>query len=373
MIYLDNAATTKPLPEVVDAMNQYLCDSYGNPGATYSFGLKCANAVFEARKSVANFMGCNPNQILFTSSGTEANNFAILGIKEYLKSIGRTRILVSEIEHDSVINAAQALTKYGFTVDYIPVYHFGSIKIDTLEQMLDDTVGLVSVMSMNNEIGSRNPRSVISELCHQNGTLFHTDCVQSAASFPVNISNDFNDCDFASISSHKIHGPKGVGALYVKDPTILNPIIYGGHNQEFGLRGGTENVPGIVGFGIACKNVHWCDSKLRELFMKHLRELTPGQKYKINSHTPRSHILSLTIQGIDAESLVTNASRNGLMISTGSACRSKISDESRTLKAIGLNSEEIKSTVRISFSSLNTKEEVIAGAEIIASYILSQK
>ena len=370
MIYLDNAATTKPYPEVVNAMNRCLTDLYGNPGATYSFGLQCENAVFDARLQVANFMGCGSGHVVFTAGGTEANNLALLGVADYLKSTGRYRILISEIEHDSVIHAAEAMEDLGFTVEHIPVESDGTVSAEVLRAMLDSDVGLVSVMTVNNEIGSVNPTQELAAISHEYGALFHTDCVQATTTITLEV--DQRGFDLVSISSHKIHGPKGVGALYVRDLSIMRPIIHGGYNQEFGLRGGTENVPGIVGFGKACdmaQPINAADMKME--FIKQLSERTTGQQYTINGAPidSSSHILSLTIHGFDAESMMTNLGRKGMAISTGSACRSKIADESRVLKAIGLTNEQARSTVRISFSDMNTEKEIIEGAKLMAEYI----
>ena len=370
LIYLDNAATTKPYPEAVEAMNHCLTDLYGNPGAIYSFGLQCENAIFNARLQVANFMGCGSGHVIFTAGGTEANNLALLGVANRLKRVARTRVLVSEVEHDSVIHTAEAMEDMGFFIEYIPVQSDGTVSCEVLKEMLDTDVGLVSVMTVNNEIGSVNPTQDLAIISHEYGALFHTDCVQATTSTVLDVVD--RGFDFVSISSHKIHGPKGVGALYVDDLSLVEPIIHGGHNQEFGIRGGTENVPGIVGFGKACSMTQPFDaSQIKILFMDRLKELTPTQHYTINGAplNSSSHILSLTIHSIDAESLVMNVGRNGVAISTGSACRSKLNDESRVLKAIGLSHNEIKSTIRVSFSSTTTEEDAAEGAKIIADYI----
>lgn len=370
MIYLDNAATTKPYPEVVNEMRQCMTELYGNPGATYSFGLRCENAVFDARRRVANFMGCGSGHVVFTAGGTEANNLALLGVTDHLKLTGKYRVLVSEIEHDSVIHAAEAMDDLEFTVERIPVESDGTVSTEVLRSMLDADVGLVSVMTVNNEIGSVNPTQELSAIAHEYGALFHTDCVQATTTISLEV--DHRGFDLASISSHKIHGPKGVGALYIRDLSIMKPIIHGGHNQEFGLRGGTENVSGIVGFGKACDMIQPISAAgMKTEFMRQLKAMTPNQQYTINGAAidSPSHILSLTIHGVDAESMMTNLGRKGMAISTGSACRSKIADESRVLKAIGLTNGQARSTVRISFSDMNTEEEIAEGAKLMAEYI----
>ena len=370
MIYLDNAATTRPYSEVVNEMERCLTELYGNPGATYSFGLQCENAVFDARRMVANFMGCGSGHVIFTAGGTEANNLALLGAADYLKRMGRFKVLISEIEHDSVIHAAEAMEDLGFTIEHIPVESDGTVSTEVLRMMLDTDVGLVSVMTVNNEIGSVNPTQELAAIVHEYGALFHTDCVQATTTMALEV--DQRGFDLVSISSHKIHGPKGVGALYIRDLSIMKPIIHGGHNQEFGLRGGTENVPGIVGFGKACDKIQPISAAgMKMAFLKQLAEQTTGQQYTINGAPidSSSHILSLTICGVDAESMMTNLGRKGMAISTGSACRSKIADESRVLKAIGLTNEQARSTVRISFSDMTTEEEISEGVKLMAEYI----
>ena len=249
MIYLDNAATTQLDPRVLESMMPYLMTQYGNAGTLYRFGRAANEAIQEARARVARFIGAGPDSIIFTSGGSEANNLVFHGVRDYLKRIGRTHVLVSAVEHDSVLRAAESLIKDGFDVEYIPVLGNGTVPSAAVERALRADTGLVSVMYVNNETGVENPVGDIGSICLKHGVLFHTDCVQAAGCHPIDTTSI--GCDFLSISAHKIHGPKGTGALYAKDSSILSPLIYGGHDQEFGLRGGTENVAGIVGFGRA--------------------------------------------------------------------------------------------------------------------------
>lgn len=251
MIYLDAAATTQIDRRVLESMMPYLTTQYGNAGTLYKFGRAANEALQSARAQVSRFVGADNGSIIFTSGGSESNNLVFHGAKEYLKRIGRTHVLVSAVEHDSVLRAAESLTKEGFDVGYIPVQGDGSVSLTTLEGLLRPDTGLVSVMYVNNETGTVNPVCDIGSLCMKHGVLFHTDCVQAAGCHPINVVEI--GCDFLSVSSHKIHGPKGVGALYVKDMATVAPLIHGGSEQEFGLRGGTENVAGIVGFGRACE------------------------------------------------------------------------------------------------------------------------
>lgn len=251
MIYLDNAATTQIDKRVLDAMMPYLTTQYGNAGTLYKFGRSAGEAVKQARAQVAEFLNAKPEQILFTSGGSEANSLVFQGLKEYLKSIGKTHILVSAIEHDSVLKAAHSLIKDEFYIEYLPAHSDGKVFAQSVEDAITSKTGLVSVMYVNNETGAVNPIEEIGTICMKRGILFHADCVQAAGCHPIDVEKI--GCDFLSISSHKIHGPKGVGALFAKEKSMLAPIIFGGAEQEFGLRGGTENVAGIVGFGMACE------------------------------------------------------------------------------------------------------------------------
>ncbi len=381
MIYLDNAATTKIDPQVLDAMMPYLTEQYGNPGTLYGLGLQAKKAVENARKQVADFIGAKPEQIIFTSGGTEANNLVFSGMEEHLKGIGKAGVIISQYEHDSVIRSARRLGQRGFDVTYIRPDPEGHINLNEVETALAVNRGLVSVMYVNNETGSENDVKEIASVCKKRGELFHTDCVQAAGCYPIDVVEI--GCDFLSISSHKIHGPKGVGALYVKDPTILSPLIIGGKSQEFGLRGGTENVAGIVGFGKACElakqNLHTTQNQcsiLKQLFYNHLIEdmtnigLSPDIVH-INGEQIIKHgkTLNLRFDGVDAETLLLMLSTNGVCVSAGSACTSHESQPSHVLTAIGLTPDEARSSVRISFSKMNTEDEVRDAATMFAACV----
>lgn len=386
MIYLDNAATTQLAPEVLDAMLPYLKDEYGNAGAIYGLGRRAADAVANARQQVADFIGAKPEQIIFTSSGTEANNLAICGSRQYLESIGKKHIITSPTEHDSVLRAVNALCKplspnekkcikAEFDMSFLDVDEHGVV-VDSLEQTIRDDTGLVSVMCINNEIGSVNNIKKIGEICRKKNILFHTDCVQAAGA--VSIDVDDIGCDFLSFSAHKIHGPKGIGALYVRDKEILSPIINGGLHQEFGLRGGTENVPGIVGFGKACEMISNDIEKnaallghYKFIFKQALRtsldDLGLENEMRINGGSLcLGKTLSITFKNIDAETLVLMLDTRGVCISAGSACTSHESEPSHVLKAIGLSDDEARNTVRVSFSEYNTVTEVGRAARLMA-------
>lgn len=372
MIYLDNAATTRLSPDVLKAMTPYLTDKYGNPGGLYALGRCAYHAVQAARRQTADFLHAEPNQIIFTSGGSEANNLVFHGAKDTLKRLGKTHILVSAIEHDSVLKAADALIKDGFDVERIPpIQGAAMVDPDTVLRMLRPETGLVSVMYMNNETGDVSDVRALCKLCHAHGILFHTDCVQAAGYLPLDTAE--MGCDFLSISSHKIHGPKGMGALFARDPSLLTPLIYGGGAQEFGLRGGTENVAGIVGFGKACELAHreprlivqWGDILYESLMELHL----PDVHINGSSSGKRSKILNLRFDGVDAQTLLLMLDSYQVCASAGSACCSLENTASHVLKAIGLSDEEARSSARFSFSDMTFYHEVNDAADIIANCV----
>lgn len=378
MIYLDNAATTKMRPEVVEAMMPFLKEEYGNPNSIYPFGRNAFKAMEEARRHVAELINCRPEQIIFTSGGSEANSLVFGGLRTILKDAGKTHILISSIEHPSVINAARELRiKDGFDVNMISVKEEKKVSKTACEGLIRDDTGLVSVMYMNNETGTINQIQEIAELCHSKGILFHTDCVQAAGY--INLDVEQIGCDFMSISSHKIHGPKGVGALYIKNPIKLAPIIYGSSSQELGLRGGTQNVAGIVGFGEACRlAVNSAESeqrignyyhKLSTAFISEIIEAMCDYELinRIHYNSPgySRKIINLRIDDVDSESLVLFLGQQGVCVSAGSACSSLESVPSRTLMAFGLTEEQARHSIRISFSEFNTIDEVRLAARKI--------
>ena len=380
MIYLDNAATTPIDRRVLESMMPYLTTQYGNAGTLYKFGRAANEAIQNARAQVSRFVGASNGSIIFTSGGSESNNLVFRGVKEYLKRIGRTHVLVSTVEHDSVLRAAESLIKEGFDVGYIPVQGDGSVSLTALEGLLRPDTGLVSVMYVNNETGAVNPVCDIGSLCMKHGVLFHTDCVQAAGCHAIDAVEI--GCDFLSVSSHKIHGPKGVGALYVKDMTTITPLIYGGAEQEYGLRGGTENVAGIVGFGRACElsaaqlqEDKTYVSSLKQRFVTELTDALKEQGMDGIIHINGGSIMApgktvnLRIDGVDNESLILMLDNKEICISAGSACQSHESNPSHVLTAMGLTMEEDRSSVRVSFSRMNTMEEIIEAAQTIAGFI----
>lgn len=391
MIYLDNSATTPIHPEVLKAMMPYLKGGYGNAGAVYRIGRESAKAIQKAREQVAQLFNASADQIVFTSGGSEGNNMVFsYGMRCMLEERGKKHVVISQIEHDSVYEAAthmfkpsgKADIKDDFYTQFIHIKSDGTVDVKHLEALLDEdeSIGLVSVMYVNNETGAVNPINHIGEICRERGIIFHTDCVQSAGCHTIDTNTI--GCDFATISGHKIHAPKGIGAIYIKDKTLARSLIYGGANQEFGLRGGTENVAGIVGLGKACDLI--CSdfgtqrvtvSLLKRLFygnmISYLKEAHLEDKIHVNGASVGDvgKTLNLRVENIDSETLLLMLDAKGVCISAGSACHSHKSEPSRVLTAMGLSDDEARDSVRISFSSTNTPAEVEEAAAIFSSCI----
>lgn len=383
MIYLDNAATTQVRDNVLHAMLPYFKEQYGNPGSIYKFGRAAREAVEDAREKVAQMFSCSPEHIVFTSGGSEGNNFVLRGVADYLKSIGKTHIIVSAIEHDSVLNAAKLLEKDGFTVTLVKPNTNGYVGYAHVREQIKPETGLVSVMYANNETGVVNGVEDIGWMCNKTGVLFHCDCVQAAGLYDLNRSR-FH-FDFATISGHKIHAPKGIGAVYVRDPSMLSPLIAGGSTQEFGLRGGTENVPYIVGFGAACdmiskdrENYAALRKKMRILQEHFLSTLNmyDGVRYELNTEDPSARegkVISICFPDVDNETLIFALETQGIYVSAGSACTAHETSPSHVLTAMGIPDEKARSTIRVSFNTMLSKEDVVSAAAKIAETILIMK
>lgn len=391
MIYLDNSATTPIHPEVLKAMMPYLKGGYGNAGAVYRIGRESAKAIQKAREQVAQLFNASADQIVFTSGGSEGNNMVFsYGMRCMLEERGKKHVVISQIEHDSVYEAATHMFKPSgkvnikddFYTQFIHTKSDGTVDVKHLEALLDEdeSIGLVSVMYVNNETGAVNPINHIGEICRDRGILFHTDCAQAAGCHPIDAN--IIGCDFATISGHKIYAPKGIGAIYIKDKTLARSLIYGGANQEFGLRGGTENVAGIVGLGKACDLI--CSdfgtqrvtvSLLKRLFyenmISYLKELNLEDRIHVNGASVGDvgKTLNLRVEDIDSETLLLILDAKGVCISAGSACHSHRSEPSRVLTAMGLSDDEARDSVRISFSSTNTPAEIEEAAAIFSSCI----
>lgn len=374
MIYLDSAATTQIANVVLDAMIPWLKENYCNAGSVYKKGREAKEAIEKARSQVAKMFNSNPENIIFTSGGSEGNSFVFQAAADRLEESGKKHILVSSIEHDSVLRAAESLTKRGFYVDYLPVSECGTVLYDTVKSAITPETGLISIMLMNNETGVINHLDLIARLCREHGILLHSDCVQAAGIWKINIED--TPLDFATISAHKFHGPKGVGCVYIRDPEECGALIHGGHNQEFGLRGGTENVAGIVGTGVAAEmildNLDYIQETVwnyRYLFWNIINEHL-GETVHINGQWPSlSKVLNIRVDGIDADTFVVAMDAAGVCLSAGSACRSLELEPSHVLTAMGLSPDDARSSVRVSFSGLNTELQVRDAARIFVNTV----
>jgi cysteine desulfurase len=347
-VYLDNAATTPVRKEVMAAMKPYFSVKFGNASSLHSFGQDAKIALENARCTVASVIGAKPNEITFTSGGTESNNLAIKGVALANKEKGR-HIITSSIEHPSVTYACRWLESEGFEITYLSVDEYGRVRVSDLEKAIRKDTILVSIMFANNEIGTIEPVREIGKVCRSKGIIFHTDAVQAVGKVPI----DVNDLciDMLSISSHKINGPKGVGALYVRSGTIIEPIAHGG-GQENGKRSGTENIAGIVGFSKAMELARKELPKMKD--MSRLRDhLIKGclkvRDSRLNGH-PKDRLpnnVNVTFRFIEGEALVLMLDSLGVAASTGSACSSKKLEPSHVLLAIGLRHEEAHGSLRL--------------------------
>lgn len=367
-IYLDNAATTKLSPEVLEAMTPYLTEIYGNPSSPHYFGQQVAAALDNARAQAAAGIGAEPNEIIFMSGGTEADNMAIRGIAERYKTRGK-HIITTAVEHHAVLHTCQLLEKQGYEVTYLPVDEYGMVTVDQVrEAMRPDTV-LVTVMFANNEVGTIMPIPEIGALCREKGVFFHTDAVQAVGH--LNIDVKAMNIDMLSMSAHKFHGPKGVGALYVRKGIVLPALIAGGA-QERNRRAGTENVPGIVGLGKAMElAVSKLDenaekmTKLRDRLIRELPERIP--EIKLNGHPTKRlpNNVNFSIKYIEGESILLMLDLNGIAASSGSACTSGSLDPSHVLLAMGLTHEVAHGSVRMTLSEETTEEDVERVLEVL--------
>jgi len=373
-IYLDSAASTPVADEVIQEMLPYLKQQFGNPSSIHSFGRETTRAIQQARRRVADLIGAKPSEITFTSGGTEADNLAVKGAAEYAKSaLGKRHVITSYIEHDAVLEPCRDLERLGYDVNYLPVTAQGSVRPEDLKGALTKNTALVSVMHANNEVGTIQPVKELCRIAHKAGALFHTDAVQAAGKIPV----DAKDLavDLLSMSSHKINGPKGAGALYIRHGLDIMPLIHGG-GQESELRSGTENVPGIVGFGKACELA----AKNLAAYQKHVSELRDYLIGKVSQEIAHSRLNGSTISrlpanahftffGVNGEDLIIKLDENDIAASTGSACSVKKQKPSHVLKAMGFSYEEITGSLRLTLSMQNTKEEIDRTVAVLSSIV----
>lgn len=375
MIYLDNASTTQVDTSVKNLIDKYLYENYGNAGSVHSFGAESKRAVDVARNQIATSLITSQENVIFTSCGSEANTLAIVGLANHLQSLNLNHIITTKYEHHSVLNAMKEMERRGFEVTYLDVPN-GLVQFNDFVAAVRDDTGLVSIMYVNNELGTKNDIKPIYEFCKKREILFHSDCVQAIGTETIELGKT---ADMVSISGHKIHAPKGVGCLCTLYKDFLSNTIFGGQ-QEFGIRPGTENVASIVAFGQAMQNLSANKEKISTRidvvslgFGGRLLQLSEelGFKFECNTSTNRntSKILSLRFNNIDAETLVIMLGERGVCVSAGSACSSHSSEPSHALKAIGLTDEQARSTIRVSFSEYNTVAEAHEAAEIVADCV----
>jgi cysteine desulfurase len=360
-VYLDNAATTMVRPEVVETMNKYYTELYGNPSSIYEFGQKAKKALGSARETVAGIINADTDEIYFTGSGSEADNWAIKGVAEKYSSKGK-HIITSKIEHHAILHSCEYLEKNGFEVTYLEVDEYGMISLDDLKTAIKEETILITIMFANNEIGTIEPVKEIGAIAKENNIFFHTDAVQAFGHIPIDVEE--MNIDMLSASAHKINGPKGVGMLYIKKGIRLENLIHGGA-QERKMRAGTENVPGIMGFAkaveIAGKTMDESIKKmtvLRDRFMKLIPERIDNAK--LNGH-PVKRLpgnVNFSFEFIEGESLLLYLDMDGISGSSGSACTSGALDPSHVLMGIGLAHEIAHGSLRLSLSDFNTEEEV---------------
>ena len=371
-IYMDNAATTRIAPEVLDAMLPYLREEYGNPSSAYKFSGRIAEKVAEARNTIGKVIGAKEKEIFFTSGGSESDNWAIKGIADARRDKGN-HIITTKIEHHAVLHTCEFLEKRGFEVTYLPVDEKGLVNIDELKAAIRPSTILVSVMFANNEIGTIEPIKEIGRIAHEHGVLFHTAAVQAFGHVPIDV-NEMN-IDLMSASAHKIHGPKGVGFLYIRSGVRLSNLIHGGA-QESGRRAGTTNAAGIIGFAkaaeLAARDMEDTISRektLRDRLMHKVLSEVPYARVNGDLENRLSNNVSFCFRFVEGESLLIMLDNKGICASSGSACTSGSLDPSHVLLAIGLPHEIAHGSMRLSFSEETTEEDIDYIAKIVPEVV----
>lgn len=368
LIYADNAATTKLDIDAFEAMKPYLLTEYGNASQPYSFARPAKKALKDARETIARCIGALPEEIYFTSGGTESDNWAIKG--SVFTDENKRATITSQIEHHAILNACASIERLGYPVAYLPVDATGTVAVDSLNTFITDRTRLVSVMFSNNEIGSIQPIQDLCSIAHEHGALFHTDAVQAVGHIKINVHG--LGIDMLSSSAHKFNGPKGIGFLYIYKGTQISSLNDGG-SQEFGMRAGTENVASIIGMAVAlkknCDEMEKTTSRIKQL-EKLLIDGLNGMEYRRNgspNHVPGN--ISLSFPGFDGEAILHRMDLCGISISTGSACDSVNTQISHVLKAIDLDEVYAKGTIRISLGKYNTDEDAIEIAKALRKIV----
>ncbi len=372
LIYLDNAATTKTAPEVVEAMIPFFSEAYGNPSSVYGFASKSKEAVMKQREIIGESLGAKTNEIYFTAGGTEADNWALIATAEAYKGKGN-HIITTKIEHHAILHSGEYLEKQGYEVTYVDVDEYGRVSVEDIKAAIKPTTILISVMFANNEIGTIQPIKEIGELASKEKILFHTDAVQAYGHVPINV--DEYKIDMLSASGHKLNGPKGIGFLYIRTGVKTRSFIHGGA-QERKRRAGTENVPGIVGFGTAVKRAFDTleerkarETMLRDHFIQKVLEEVPHAKLNGHATDRLPNNANIGFEFIEGESLLISLDFVGICASSGSACTSGSLDPSHVLLAIGLPHEKAHGSLRVSIGEETTKEDLDYTAEQIKKIV----
>ena len=367
-IYLDNAATTKVDEKVVKAMLPYFSEKYGNASSQHLVGQEAKRALEEARGVIAKSIGAKYDEIIFTGSGTESNNLMLKGLffNEKDKGNGKNHIITTKIEHDCIMNSCKWLEKQGARITYLNVDKQGFIDLDELKKEINENTLVVSVIHGNNEIGSIQDLEAIGEICHEKGVYFHTDACQSYTKTKINVNKQ--NLDFVTLNAHKIHGPKGIGALYIRSGIKITPLLHGG-GHEFGIRSSTENVAEIVGFAKAVKTIGFFDrkkiEKLRERLIQSILKIPKTQLNGAVGDKRLCNNINICFNNIEGEAIGGYLDSYGISSSTGSACSSNTLKTSHVLKAIGLTDLQSNTSIRLSLSKYNTEEEIDYTLEVL--------
>ncbi|VVC05345.1 Cysteine desulfurase IscS 2 [uncultured archaeon] len=370
MIYLDNAASTPVHEKVIEAMIPYFKEQYGNPSSIHKYGRLANIAIQNARKRIASLINAESSEILITSGGTESNNTALYGSTHHNKG---KHIITSSIEHDAILEPCKRLEEEGFQITYLPVDKYGLVNPEDVEKETSSDTCLVSIMFANNEVGTIQPIAEIGKITQEKKIVFHTDAIQAVGKTPINVKE--LGIDLLSISSHKINGPKGVGALYIRKGIKIDPLILGG-GQENGLRSGTENVASIVGFGMACQltndNIVQNQEHFRKLGEKLVADVLKEIPHtKLNGHPERRipNNIHFTFLGVNGEDLIIKLDENKIAASTGSACSVKVQKASHVLRAMGFSHEQITGSLRLTIGITNTEKEINETVQILKKVV----
>jgi cysteine desulfurase len=376
-IYLDHTATTPLDPLVFEAMKPYFLEKYGNASSIHRYGQEAKAAIEECREVIAKLIGALPGEVVFVGSGTESDNMALKGAALNMKSLGKNHIITTKVEHHAVLETCEYLAENGFQITFLDVDEYGTVDPEIIRKAITSGTGLISIMHVNNEVGSISPIAEVGEIAKENGIIFHTDAVQAFGKIPVNV-NDLN-VDLLSITAHKLYGPKGIGALYIRRGVVVEKLLHGG-GQELGKRASTESVPLIVGFVKAAEiasglmDSEW--KRLNKLKLYLTEEIKKRNPFVIFNGHPRnyvSNIVSVSFDDskikVDGEALILGLDLEGVAVSGGSACTSGSVKPSHVLLAMGRNKETAKATVRISMGKSTSKEDLDCAVEKLEKVI----